>query len=363
MFTARQSSRFVQYFKSFLVTSSMPFYAVRTGRIPGVYKTWDECKQQVDKFVKARYKKFNTEQEAQAFVKGFYNPTHNGQGVSSSTFKSSPTKNFSSGYHNGGNHLSNKSLSTDIQLNIAEKEIEYLKEKLKQKESEKKLLQTKAEIDQLKSQLQHKGKSPHVKHVLHKSKPYQHKTAVNSSNWKQNRTTQLIDLDEARQIHTATCSYGMGPNEEAPVVYTDGACTNNGYGEAKAGIGVYWGPGHPLNTSERLPGRQTNNRAEIHAVVKAVQQAKESGFNELTVKTDSMFLINSMTKWLHGWQKKDWKTAAGNPVINREDFECLLEAMDGVKINWVHVRGHRGIAGNEQADRLAVQGASKPLMF
>lgn len=61
------------------------------------------------------------------------------------------------------------------------------------------------------------------------------------------------------------------------VVYTDGACTNNGYGGALGGIGVYWGPGDERNISEPLPrGRQTNNRAEILACAKAVEQVSHT---------------------------------------------------------------------------------------
>ncbi|XP_060601646.1 ribonuclease H1-like isoform X1 [Ruditapes philippinarum] len=356
MFTFRRIFTKINHLNTLIILGfEMPFYAVRIGRCPGVYRTWDECKVQVDKFTKPRFKKFNTEEEARAFVKGSDHPTN-----FPGSFKSSPAKSFSSGFPKSPKASSSKDLSTDVKLKIAEKEIQYLKEKLKQKVCEKKLLETKAEIDQLKGQGSYQGKVTHSRKTFHNSKPYQPSTPTNSSNWKQNRTTQLIDINEARQLHTDACSDGMALDDRTPVVYTDGACTNNGRGAAKAGIGVYWGPNHPLNISERLPGRQTNNRAEIHAVVKAVQQARLQGFPRLTVKTDSMFLINSMTKWLPGWKRKGWMTSEGKPVINREDFESLIEEMDGVEINWVHVRGHQGHEGNEQADKLAVKGASMP---
>lgn len=87
------------------------------------------------------------------------------------------------------------------------------------------------------------------------------------------------------------------PNEPSDMlhVYTDGACSHNGgiNGTARAAIGVYWGPNHPMNVSERLAGRQTNNRAEIHAAVRALQQVRSVGGRNVTIYTDSSFLINS----------------------------------------------------------------------
>ncbi|XP_019501871.1 PREDICTED: ribonuclease H1 isoform X3 [Hipposideros armiger] len=79
---------------------------------------------------------------------------------------------------------------------------------------------------------------------------------------------------------------------EYVVVYTDGCCCSNGRRRARAGIGVYWGPGHPLNVGIRLPGRQTNQRAEIHAACKAIEQARAQNIKKLVLYTDSMFTIN-----------------------------------------------------------------------
>ena len=76
------------------------------------------------------------------------------------------------------------------------------------------------------------------------------------------------------------------------VVYTDGACFNNGYYGARAGVGVWWGYDHPLNISAPAQGRQTNNSAEIEAATIAVTQAADSELDSLTIITDSEFLIN-----------------------------------------------------------------------
>lgn len=73
------------------------------------------------------------------------------------------------------------------------------------------------------------------------------------------------------------------------VVYTGDCCSSNTQRKAQAGIGVYWGPGHPLNIGIRLPGQQTNQRAEIHVACKAIPQARAQNISKLALYTDSMF--------------------------------------------------------------------------
>uniref|UniRef100_F6TD79 Ribonuclease H1 n=1 Tax=Equus caballus TaxID=9796 RepID=F6TD79_HORSE len=121
---------------------------------------------------------------------------------------------------------------------------------------------------------------------------------------------------------------------EFVVVYTDGCCSSNGRRRARAGIGVYWGPGHPLNVGIRLPGRQTNQRAEIHAACKAIEQAKAQNINKLVLYTDSMFTINGITNWVQGWKKNGWRTSTGKEVTNKEDFVELDRLTQGMDIQW-----------------------------
>uniref|UniRef100_T1IRC7 RNase H type-1 domain-containing protein n=1 Tax=Strigamia maritima TaxID=126957 RepID=T1IRC7_STRMM len=141
-----------------------------------------------------------------------------------------------------------------------------------------------------------------------------------------------------------------------PVVYIDGACENNGRYGARGGIGVYWRPNDPRNVSEPLIGRQTNNRAEIQAAVRALGQAQTSRLRALTIVTDSKFLINSVTEWMDGWRQNGWITSTGQRVENREDFEALICVLAGINVKWVYVKAHSGNFGNDAADRLAHKG-------
>ncbi len=135
------------------------------------------------------------------------------------------------------------------------------------------------------------------------------------------------------------------------VVYTDGACPNNGKKGAIGGVGVWFGENDSRNVSERLPGeKQTNQRAEIYAAIRALEKL-EGTTGVVEVCTDSMYVINAMTQWIAGWMLKKWKD-----VENADLFQKLQELSCKRTMIWTHVKGHSGIHGNEMADKLAVAG-------
>jgi len=183
------------------------------------------------------------------------------------------------------------------------------------------------------------------------------------------RPKKTIMLDElpaqSYPIQQANIKNDMGLNvgEDGFVhVYTDGACSQNGQKGAKAGYGVWWAKGHNLNRSEPCHDRQTNNAAEIQAVTEAIKIAKNNDMKAILIHTDSNFLIDCVTKWMKNWKKNGWKTAKNEPVKNREELEALDRASQmapPLKIKYKHVKAHCGIAGNEEADQLAVMGAKK----
>ncbi|XP_018564076.1 ribonuclease H1 [Anoplophora glabripennis] len=165
-------------------------------------------------------------------------------------------------------------------------------------------------------------------------------------------------IDESGPSNKKKSKFEFNKENDYVVVYTDGACENNGKANAKAGIGVYFGDEHPLNVSKPVEGRPTNNTAEIQACVQALKVIKSHGEDKAKILTDSEFTINCMTKWIKNWKKNNWKTASGGSVKNKEDLQILDTIMKTfTDIKWVHVAGHNGIKGNEEADKLARQGA------
>ena len=118
-------------------------------------------------------------------------------------------------------------------------------------------------------------------------------------------------------------------------VWADGACRMNGRRGARAGLGVWFGPGHPLNLSARAAPPATNNSAELQAAGRAVRLARHAGFSRVLVHTDSQFVIDCATRWLPLWRRNGWRRAGGAAVKNRPQLEQLARAMDGATVRWV----------------------------
>lgn len=109
-------------------------------------------------------------------------------------------------------------------------------------------------------------------------------------------------------------------------VYIDGFCILNGYAEARAGAGAFFGRNQPLNISKSLVGKSTSNKAEIQSAILAAQQGNRIGIKNLHVHTDSQFLINCVEKWIPVWEQRNWKPVRGKQVMNQDELIRLLKA-------------------------------------
>jgi ribonuclease HI len=149
------------------------------------------------------------------------------------------------------------------------------------------------------------------------------------------------------------------------VLHTDGSCLNNGKvrDNTKAGIGVFHESGSRFNISEPWSpslGLATNQRAEIMAVVRALEETKEvKDYVELEIRSDSSYVINGVTKWMVTWKRNGWVNSM-NKVVANQDLWLRLDKLiqtHPLKLNWVHVRGHSNVHGNVCADSLATSAA------
>ncbi|MFA6315149.1 MAG: ribonuclease HI [Candidatus Paceibacterota bacterium] len=95
----------------------------------------------------------------------------------------------------------------------------------------------------------------------------------------------------------------------------------------------------------------TNNRMELTAVLRAIGSTANETVS--TVYTDSSYVINGITKWIHGWKRNGWQTKAKEDVLNKDLWEELDRNINNKKISWKYVGGHVGIAGNERCDLIA----------
>lgn len=140
-------------------------------------------------------------------------------------------------------------------------------------------------------------------------------------------------------------------NEEAVEIFTDGACKGN------PGVGG-WGALLRFDGREReLCGGEaqtTNNRMELMAAIRALEALKRPC--HVRLHTDSKYVQQGISEWIHNWKQRGWKTADKKPVKNEDLWRELDELAGKHHVKWVWVKGHAGHDGNERADQLANRG-------
>ncbi len=143
-------------------------------------------------------------------------------------------------------------------------------------------------------------------------------------------------------------------------IFTDGSSLGNP-GPGGYGVIVLF---HADKTVIELGGREdktTNNRMEMLAAITALSHLDVTGA-QITIYADSSYVINGITKWVHGWEKNNWITAAKQQVLNQDLWQVLFSLTKGLgeknEVSWHYVKGHAGIPGNERVDVIATSLAS-----
>jgi ribonuclease HI len=132
------------------------------------------------------------------------------------------------------------------------------------------------------------------------------------------------------------------------IIFTDGACSGN---PGPGGWGALLKYG---DTKKELSGGEletTNNRMEMMAAIKALESLNRP--IQVELYTDSVYVKDGITKWIHGWKARNWKTANKKPVKNIDLWRRLERAMEPHSIDWHWIKGHAGHADNELVDELA----------
>ena len=142
-------------------------------------------------------------------------------------------------------------------------------------------------------------------------------------------------------------------------VYTDGACSNNGQLNAKAGFGVYFGENDSRNISKRVIGKQTNNVAELSAIIEVFSILKDEikMYNKIIIYSDSKIAIGWCTTTGEKYAKKNWTKKGTIPNVNliKSAYELML---NNLNVSLKYIKAHTGLSdedslGNDGADRLA----------
>jgi len=150
-------------------------------------------------------------------------------------------------------------------------------------------------------------------------------------------------------------------NEDSFIIYTDGACKNNGSQKARAGIGIHFSENNKISIpdiSERLIyKKQTNNAAELMAILKALEKCEEyKVYQKIYIYTDSDYSMKCITLWYPEWIKKE-------NINDRKNIDILHQINNiyqKLDVEFIHIRAHTGLndihsLGNDMADKLAVK--------
>ncbi len=131
-------------------------------------------------------------------------------------------------------------------------------------------------------------------------------------------------------------------------IFTDGACSGNPGPGGWGAILRYNGVEKELSGGE---AETTNNRMEMMAAIAALEALKRPA--RVRLHTDSTYLKDGITKWIHAWKARGWKTASKKPVKNQDLWQRLEVAIEPHQVEWFWVKGHAGHPENERADQLA----------
>lgn len=133
-------------------------------------------------------------------------------------------------------------------------------------------------------------------------------------------------------------------------IFTDGGCSGNPGPGGWAYVIV--SDGNLMSYSSGGEALTTNNKMELTAVIRAIEDTSVMGVSEMNISTDSQYVKNGITTWIFNWKKNGWKTSSKDPVKNRELWEQLDKLNAANNIRWIWVKGHAGIKYNEMCDSL-----------
>ena len=325
------------------------FYAVRSGKVPGIYTDWPSAQKQITGWTKPKHKCFSTRAEAQRFLEEDETPQHQ-----------------------GGLILENEANAPSSEVDSVEPATKKVKKTTAATSTPKRSKPSSEDFS-----FDFEGYEPGVEVPPGIEDGFDPNVLLEPDSG--NVVFKSRAQNEATKLHATRPAANS-----ALRIFTDGSSLKNGQKGAFAGIGVYFGPSDARysnpqtssqsilllphltnlrNLSEPLPGpRQTNQRAELTAILRALDTVPKD--RDVVIVTDSRYSIDCVTKWSISWRKNGWKTSQGKPVENRDIVESVLSRIEARAVRRVQtafewIKGHSDQPGNVEADRLAVDGARR----
>ncbi|EWC43405.1 hypothetical protein DRE_07652 [Drechslerella stenobrocha 248] len=319
------------------------FYGVRSGGIPGVYTSWEECQKHVVGVKNPKFRHFSTREEAEAFVRGV--GEHSGLADSS--------------IHNAGGSGGGASASAASSSAAADSREDEDSRNTRRKTSATGSRRGSTAIDSI---LDGDDLNADLREAGLLDDGGKEQSEVLDDNILEDVEMEASGNAVKRSSPKLMRSVLVPKKTAVLKIYTDGSSLMNGSASARAGVGIWFGPGDKRNLSEPLNDpKATNNRAELSAILRAIEIAPKH--REVLIFTDSKYAIQCVTEWFQKWRANGWHTAAGRSVENQDLIEDILQRIEervtqgGAKTKFEWVNGHKGVVGNEMADKLARDGA------
>ena len=289
----------------------MSYYAVAKGKHIGIFLSFNDCNKAIKGFKHPLIKKCNTLQECERFI------------------------------------IENKHSKSILQNEYIPYDVKFTEDcQIKNKVVEKKTVTI--EDKSLKSKKEKKTK---------KQKKIKEKKQKQEQKEQQQKEQQQKEEQQKEEQQKEQQKQQKQQDNSHLEIYTDGSCINNGRANAASGIGIYFGPNDKRNVSKKISGKQTNNTAELTAIIysfKILEEDINNGRN-ITIHTDSEYAIKCATTYGEKMEKIDWK----KDIPNKELVQIIYSLYNNTpNVNLKHIRAHTGkedkdSIGNENADRLA----------
>ncbi|EPS40108.1 hypothetical protein H072_6065 [Dactylellina haptotyla CBS 200.50] len=315
------------------------FYGVRSGGTPGVYTSWEECQKHVVGVKNPKFRQFSTREEAEAFVRGVGEHSGLAESVSAANAAAAAAAAAAGADSREDEDSRNTRRKTSGAGTVGSRRSSTAIESI-------------LGSDDLNSDLRDAGL---------------HEDGKEQSEILDDNILEEVEIETSGNVVKRSSPKLMRnvlvPKKTAVLkIYTDGSSLMNGSASARAGVGIWFGPGDKRNLSEPLNDpKATNNRAELSAILRAIEIAPKH--REVLIFTDSKYAIQCVTDWFQKWRSNGWQTSAGKPVENQDIIEEILLRIEeritqgGAKTKFEWVNGHKGVVGNEMADKLARDGA------
>ena len=383
----------------------MVYYSVAKGRTIGIFESWPECKKSIDGFEGAVFKKFDTKEDAEKFSK---------TGFTKTAFTAKSNSNSNSNSSNSSNSFTTKSnTSFTVKSNSSAKSNNDTVERYQNvnfdsdsdSDSDKKVINTNSKkIISNKTSIRSAKEEANIRSNIN----FDSDSDTDSDNNSKKKITKQINiqsdfiqsekkldkldkLDKLILSHNKSLKiedYDSEDNDEEydineifklkeykstnlickiedlktfkpdTIVYTDGSCINNGYPNAEAGIGIYFGLNDSRNVSKKIENsKKSNNIAELTALITAykILESDIKNNQKIVIFSDSMYAIRCISIYGEKNEKLKWNKSIPNVELVKEGYE-LFKNKSNIKIIWI--KAHTELSdihslGNQEADRLA----------